>query len=401
MEANPKPKKTRLLIIGGGVAGASLAIRLAKKDLDVSIVERDKFPRHKLCGEFVSPECVKHFEHLGVFDSMSAIGGDTISETRFFSENGKSVRVPSEWFLGGGNGAMGISRAEMDFRMLQKARELGVTILEDTKCVGVTFDQEKISSVLIRDKNLVESQIPADLFVDATGRSRILGKLISRSRGIKEEKGKIKHIGFKAHFENVRLEEGVCEIYFFRGGYGGLSYVENGIANHCFLIDSKVAREFKGDANKILREIIFKNKRAAFALKDAERKFDWLGVSVEKFGMQKRVEVENLFPVGDAAAFIDPFTGSGMLMALESSELLATTISGNLEELKNGRIFRVRSLYEAAHERATRRRLRVCSLVHRLSFSPKLAGLLIMLGGLSSVTLRAFASFTRPARSAR
>jgi len=401
MKMNLNSKKKRILIVGGGVAGASLAIRLANQNFEISVVERDKFPRHKLCGEFVSPECIRHFENLGVIDSISEIGGDAISETRFFSEKGKSLRVPSEWFFKGGSGALGISRAEMDFRLLQKARELGVEIVEETKCVGVKLNGEKMSAVSVRDKDHKETEIAADLFVDATGRSGVLGKLVNKSRGRKENKTKIRHIGFKAHFENVKLEKGVCEIYFFRGGYGGLNYVENGTANHCFLIDSRVAREFKGNADTILENVIFENVRARVALKGAEKKFEWLGVSVERFGKQRENDCENLISIGDSAAFIDPFTGSGMLMALESSELLSKTILAEGEALNLGDIRSVKARFEDSHARAIRKRLRVCSLIHRLSFSPKLAGLVISVGGLSEGAVKMFASLTRPAENAR
>lgn len=401
MEANLKTAKKRILIVGGGVAGASLAIRLAQKNLDVLVIERDKFPRHKLCGEFVSPECIAHFEDLGVSDSMKEIGGDAISETRFFSQRGKSVSIPSDWFSGGGKGALGISRAEMDFRMLEKAGELGVKVFEETKCAAVNLEGGRISSVSVRDKNQVETELAADLFVDATGRSRVLGKLIHKSLGAKENGQKVRHIGFKAHFENVRLEKGVCEIYFFRGGYGGLNYVENGIANQCFLIDSKIAREFKGNADEILKNVIFKNVRAYEALKGARKKYDWLGVSVEKFGKQKENAIENLVSIGDAAAFIDPFTGSGMLMALESGEILAEKILEGTAALETGTTMGVKSQYEEAHARATRKRLRVCSMIHRLSFSPKLAGFVISVGGVSTSALKAFASMTRPASGSR
>jgi len=103
---NSKLKNASVLIVGGGVSGASLAIRLAREDLEVVLVEKDKFPRHKLCGEFVSPECLAHFESLGVLDQMAEIGGDSIHETRFFAQNGKSIAVPSEWFFNGNNGAL-------------------------------------------------------------------------------------------------------------------------------------------------------------------------------------------------------------------------------------------------------------------------------------------------------
>ena len=88
---------------------------------------------------------------------------------------------------------------------------------------------------------------------------------------IRNPKSKIQNrlVGFKAHLENVNLEKGRCEIYFFRGGYGGLSFVENNLANHCFLIKADVVKEFNSDAEQIVEKVIFQNKRAFETLKDA------------------------------------------------------------------------------------------------------------------------------------
>ena len=82
-------------------------------------------------------------------------------------------------------------------------------------------------------------------------------------------------------------------------------------------------------AEKIVREVIFQNKRAAQTLKNAAPIEDWLAVSVDGFGQRELNPAKNLFAVGDAGAFIDPFTGSGMLMAFESAEILAKVIVGN------------------------------------------------------------------------
>jgi flavin-dependent dehydrogenase len=229
---NPKSK---ILIAGAGPAGAGLAIRLAKKKFDVCLVERERFPRQKLCGEFISPECFRHFRELGVFEEMFAAGGERISETIFYAPGGKFVNVPSRWFKGSEGGALSLSRAEMDFQLLKMAKSIGVEVLEETSIVGLLFNKENVCGVKIRTEDGGKKEIPADLFVDATGRARVLGKMISR-RNAKAQSSKIQNpkseiqnhlVGFKAHLKDVNLEKGACEIYFFNGGYGGLSYVEN------------------------------------------------------------------------------------------------------------------------------------------------------------------------------
>ncbi|HEV7798443.1 MAG TPA: FAD-dependent monooxygenase, partial [Pyrinomonadaceae bacterium] len=88
-------------IAGAGPAGTSAAIELRLKGARVLLIEEKKFPRPKLCGEFISPECLTHFQRLGVMDQMSAAGGASVTETVFYSRRGNSVAVPSEWFRSG------------------------------------------------------------------------------------------------------------------------------------------------------------------------------------------------------------------------------------------------------------------------------------------------------------
>ena len=94
------------------------------------------FPRPKLCGEFISPECFPHFEELGVDVRMNSAGGACIDETVFYEPRGASLTFPSSWF-GAGGVALGLSRAEMDAVLLDRARESGAEILENTAVTGL------------------------------------------------------------------------------------------------------------------------------------------------------------------------------------------------------------------------------------------------------------------------
>src|SRR5215212_5565277 len=88
------------VIVGGGPAGASAGIHLAAAGARVLLAERERFPRAKLCGEFISPECLGHFARLGVLGVMDSAGGSQVSETVFYAPSGRALSVPSEWFGG-------------------------------------------------------------------------------------------------------------------------------------------------------------------------------------------------------------------------------------------------------------------------------------------------------------
>ncbi len=413
MKSKIQNLKSKIAIVGAGPAGASLAIRLAKIDFDVCLIERERFPRHKLCGEFISPECLRQFRDLDVFDEMISLGGDRIERTIFYEPGGKSVVVPSKWFGGDASGALSLSRAEMDFRLLEKAKQIGVEVLEETSVVGVSIENDAIRGLKIKSKDAETREIFADLFVDATGRASVLTKLFekeisrkdaktqreissklkiqnSKSAKIRNPKSKIQNrlVGFKTHLENVSLEKGLCEIYFFRGGYGGLSFVENDRANHCFLIRADVVKEFGGDADKIVEKIIFQNRRARETMRNAAPVLDWLAVSVDGFGGKNLTPAPNLFTVGDAAAFIDPFTGSGMLMAFESAEILARAIAEKAAQS-------IAENYKTSHRLKFQNRLRVCSLLRRAAFVPNFAKFAVAALNLSAQTRRILARSTR------
>jgi flavin-dependent dehydrogenase len=344
---------------------------------------------------------------LGILDEMLMLGGDRILQTVFYSENGRNVSVPSEWFNGNRQGALGLSRAEMDFRLMEKAKELGVEVLEECSVIGLLFENEKVCGVKIKNFEGETEEILSDLTIDATGRAKVLAKLsekeISRKdaktqRKIRENlrpKTKVqrqKLVGFKAHLKNVHLEKGRCEIYFFRGGYGGLNYVENGVANHCFLMKAEIIKEFKSDVEAILQNVIFQNTRAKETLKEAENLYDWLAVSVDGFGIKEINPAKNLLTVGDAAAFIDPFTGSGMLMAFESAKILAVVIAENQYSAE-----KIVEQYELLHKAKFQRRMQVCKIMRQLSFIPSFAKSAISVLSLSKRFRETLVRLTRKA----
>jgi flavin-dependent dehydrogenase len=395
-------RKSQIAIVGAGPAGASLAIRLAKSGFEVVLIEREKFPRAKLCGEFISPECLEHFRELEVLDEMLAAGGERVTETVFYAPNGRNVSVPSEWF-GNAQGALSLSRAVMDFRLLEKARQVGVQVLEETQVVGILLENGKARGVKVRSKDGATREIAADLTIDATGRANVLGKLAEKSKvqspkskvqEIQNPKSKIQNrlVGFKTHLENVNLEKGRCEIYFFRGGYGGLSRVEGNRANHCFLIKADLVKKYIGQTNLLVEEVIFENRRARETMKDARAVLDWLAVSVDGFGVKDLNPARNLLAVGDAAAFIDPFSGSGMLMALEGAEILAKAIAENRFS-----VVRAAENYNLNFQRKFQKRLRVCALMRRAAFLPNLTKTIISVLSLSRPAREILARATRSA----
>ena len=384
-------------IAGAGPAGTSAAIQLALGGARVLLIEEKKFPRPKLCGEFISPECLTHFKRLGVMDQMSAAGGTSVLETVFYSRRGNCVVVPSEWFMPGMQ-ALGLSRSEMDHQLLKRAKSVGVTVLEDTHASRLICEPEQVCG--IRVKRGDESQdYKALITIDATGRSRTLARYMDAPRP-NQRKRSNPLVAFKAHLVNARVAGGACEIYFYKGGYGGLSAVEGGLSNLCFIVAANDVRRYNSNPESVLREVVMKNSRAGYTLAEATTSTAWLSVSLESFGRRTLAPASGLLTVGDAAAFIDPFTGSGMLMALESGQVAAEAIERNLGLLRQGRGFDfLANNYRAEYRRRFASRLRVSGLLRRAAFFPNLAEAAILLSGTSSTLRRKLARATRQSRN--
>ncbi|HEX8632690.1 MAG TPA: NAD(P)/FAD-dependent oxidoreductase [Pyrinomonadaceae bacterium] len=428
MEAG-SAKDYDVVVVGGGPAGTSASIHLATRGARVALVERERFPRAKLCGEFISPECLAHFARLGVLDEMKRAGGARVGETVFFARSGRRVGVPSAWFDTEGEGeagALGLSRAEMDQRLMLRARAAGVEVLEEAQVAGLLFADEgrRVGGVRVERRG-AERELRAAVTIDATGRARALARRVegaatrgdgahethetNGTNGTKEANGakaravasskRMPLVAFKAHLEHTGGGEGACEIYFYRGGYGGLSRVEKGFSNLCFIVAAGDVRARASDAERVMREVVMSNARAAETLRGARVSSEWLAVALESFGRRELIPCDGLLTVGDAASFIDPFTGSGMLMALESGELAGAVVAGALPELRAGGGFAPLAMdYRARYRARFAARLRVCSWLRRAAFAPRLAteaGIAAL--GVSERLRRALARATRPA----
>jgi len=375
------------VIIGAGPAGSSCAIRLAKNGFRVLLAEQKKFPRPKLCGEFISPECLAHFAELGVLDDMSAGGGVSITRTVFYARSGRSVTVPSEWLTSGSH-ALGLSRAQMDKVLLSRASDTGVEVLQESTATGLLTDAaDKVCGVNLRTRSGPTFAINAGLVIDATGRSRVLSKLADSTA----KKRRADFVAFKTHLQGAATPHTDCEIYSYEGGYGGSNPVEDGLTNLCFIINAAIARQYGSDAEQVMRNVLFTNRRAKRSLSDSKVVDQWLAVPIENYGPAELSPAPGLLSIGDAAGFIDPFTGSGILLALESSriaaEVLATAGSSDFSSL----ISKYRQRYEAAFHR----RLKISSLVRRAGSAPIFADAIINFLSLSDGLTHFLAKSTR------
>jgi flavin-dependent dehydrogenase len=376
-----------IAIVGAGPAGSSLSIRLAHAGKRVVLLEKEKFPREKLCGEFISPECLEHFAELGVLERMQRSGAVELKETVFYGRSGRGVTVPSAMFGSRYEAALGLSRAEMDLQLMLRAREAGVEVLEQTSALAPLIESGRVAGLKVR-KGGIEDDVNAALVIDATGRTRALAR---KNNG--EQTRRAKFVAFKTHVGNVDIPENRCEIFSYRGGYGGTNRVEGDLYNLCFIAAAEDVKRLRSDVPRVFREVVCSNKRAADVFRNVEFSFYWLAVPIERFGRGSLSPAPGLLMVGDSAAFIDPFTGSGMLLAFQSAKIAAECILAASESESIAR------KYEEEYRRAFDRRLRICGWLRRASFVPLLAEMTILALSLNGTSRNKLVRATRTAET--
>ncbi|HZF38338.1 MAG TPA: FAD-dependent monooxygenase, partial [Blastocatellia bacterium] len=119
-----------VIIIGAGPAGSAVSALLAREGMRTLLLEKSRFPREKVCGEFITPDCLSVFDRLGVREQMFDAGAKVVDQWTLFAPDGRGVNVPMEWIADGHGQAIGISRARMDLILLECARQAGVDTRE-------------------------------------------------------------------------------------------------------------------------------------------------------------------------------------------------------------------------------------------------------------------------------
>jgi flavin-dependent dehydrogenase len=260
-------------ILGGGPAGASAAISALQNGASVQITEKSRFPRHKVCGEFFSPEIAGDLDRLGVWDRFLGAGPAQIRRMKLhFGRREKTSRLPEA--------AWGLSRFAFDALLFDRAVQLGAGTRRESSGAETVIAAGRYSSGLSRGRRL---------------------------------------FGFKAHFEGP-VEDAV-ELFFFDGCYVGVNAIEDGKTNVCGLGPEDYLRRFGFDFDEIIRRSPPLRER----LKPTKRSIDWLSTGPLEFS--QRFQADRVYRAGDALSFVDPFTGSGLMAAVKTGMLAGKAVT--------------------------------------------------------------------------
>jgi flavin-dependent dehydrogenase len=295
------------LVIGGGLAGAMAALRLAAAGRDVLLIEKERGAHHKVCGEFLSPEAVEYLRQAGVDpERLDAAVVDRlrVSTKRRVVES----RLP---FRG-----LSLSRCVLDAALLARAADAGCDVRRGVHAQGLARHGQGWMALLADG----DTQPARNVFL-ATGKHDL--HRWNRPQG---RHGDL--VGFKMYcrLRTAQIAElrGFMDLFLFEGGYGGLALVEEGTANLCLVVRRSRLRR-GGDWHALLASLCEENGLISERLWGAQALWERpLAISSIPYGYLC-MRNDGVWPVGDQAAVVPSFTGDGMSIALHSGALAAET----------------------------------------------------------------------------
>ncbi len=311
------PGDRSVSIIGGGLAGLSLSILLAKAGHKIILFEKEKYPFHKVCGEYISLESWNFIKSLGL--NLTKLNLPVIKKLIVSSPDGNFIQ--SKLDLGG----FGISRYFLDNQLKEIALNIGVIIYEETKVNDVVFHDEIFT--IKYNGGEITSLIVAGSF----GKRSNLDIKWQRDF-IKQKPGKLNnYIGVKYHIKSEFPEDTIA-LHNFKDGYCGISKIENNKYCLCYLTTAQNLKDNNNAIKEMEENVLHKNPFLKKIFSESEFLFTE-PVTISQISFDKKTQVENhVLLLGDAAGMITPLCGNGMSMAFHSAKIAFENIDSFLKK---------------------------------------------------------------------
>ena len=303
-------------VIGGGLAGLACSILLAKEGHSVVLLEKERYPFHKVCGEYVSLESWDFLKRLGLpLDELNLPLIDTLVLT---APSGKifTTKLP----LGG----FGISRFELDSRLAIIAKENGVTVVEETKIDCIKFDDHfQLQSH--------STTVTAKVCCAAYGKRSNLDVKWQREflRGSNQRLDN--YVGVKYHIK-TKWDNNVIGLHNFEDGYCGISKIEGDRYCLCYMTKANNLKKSNNDIEQLEQTILSGNPHLKRIFEQSEKCQSFpLTISQINFNRKSQVE-DHVLMLGDSAGMITPLCGNGMSIALHTAKLASKAIGKFLDD---------------------------------------------------------------------
>ncbi|MEB8345351.1 NAD(P)/FAD-dependent oxidoreductase [Flavobacteriaceae bacterium KMM 6898] len=342
-----------VMIIGGGLAGLTSALHLRKNGHSVLVLEKQPYPHHKVCGEYVSNEVLPYLESLDI--SFSEYQVAHIDTLQFSLVNGRAITTKLP--LGG----TGISRYAFDDLLFRKAQSQGVDFVFES-VNGVSYENDTFS-ITTTSQNQFSSQI----VLGAYGKRSTLDMHLKRDF----VQQKSTWLAVKGHYTYPDFPDHLVALHNFRGGYAGLSKTETGAVNFCYLTSYESFRQEK-DIDSFNTNVVSENPFLNRFLKKGEPLFK-APLSIAQISFDKKKAIENhVLMCGDTAGLIHPLCGNGMAMAIHSAKLVSELVSNYFNDKEYSRAH-LEDTYQILWDDAFQRRLWMGRKLQSLLLSPSMS----------------------------
>ena len=319
--------KYEVSIIGGGLAGLALSIQLKKSGYSVALFEKEKYPFHKVCGEYVSLESLDFLTGLGL--PVASMNLPIIKKIIVSSPDGNFLQ--QDLPLGG----FGISRYTLDDELKKIAVAEGVVLHEHCKVESVIFTNEKF------DLKTSSGKFSCDICCGSFGKRSNLDLQLKRNFIVKKNNKLNNYIGVKYHIK-TNFPADTIALHNFKDGYCGISKIEAGKYCLCYLTNAANLKSNNNSIATLERNVLYQNKHLKKIFENCEMLYE-SPVTISQVSFTKKTQIENhILLLGDAAGMITPLCGNGMSMALRSSKMAAGFIDDFLQkkigrdEMENG-----------------------------------------------------------------
>ena len=368
--------RSDVAIVGAGPAGSSAAIFLARKGYSVALIDKEQFPREKLCGDFINPANWPTLRALGVEEKILSQEHQKVTSFRMTSFSGEEAEVALP--CKDGDAGLGLRRFDLDQILLEKAKDEGVTVREGFRIKALEKEQQEWR-LEIDDSHDVES-LRARALIGADGRNSWVAHHLGMT-GRAPAQGR--SVGFQLRLKCSNTANSKIEIHLFPGGYAGLVGLGDNTLTLGFAIDKAPLRH-QQSSESLLDSPLALNPY----LKETLRRSDVVGEIRSTYPVYfppRRSYGGRVLLVGDAARVNEPVTGEGIYFAMKSGELAAKAIDQAFR--KSDFSASHLRLYERDCRSAFAARRRMNTLIRWLIYRPVLLSPLIRISASRATAL--------------
>ncbi len=312
------------IVVGGGPAGSAIATALAEAGHRVLLLDKASFPRHKACSEYINAGGAQMLGEMGALDEVIKAGAHQMEAMIVHAPSG--ARFAANFAKAEpGQAALGLSRYRLDHILLERAKAAGVDVRERAQVRHVTREDGHVVGVVATIDGAREL-IRAPLVVGADGHNSV----VSRDLGLDVSYRWPDKTGFIAHYRGVTGLDRFGEMHVGHDAYAGLAPLEDGVTNVAVVASGRNVKARAGSVEAFFSETLQSIPEVAQKLEHAERVGGIRGVG-SMARRARRTSGDGYLLVGDAASFLDPFTGEGIYEALKAAQLAAPIASAALK----------------------------------------------------------------------